>query len=168
MSDFFFGSIDSKKITTGNLYLDDLLTHPPQVNPSYYTKQLNRLLRENAGTLSIKCADHIPDFPTFIEKIDSTEVELIYVYARKDIDRYGSTTLACKLYLDDGIADVTPHWATDHESEKWLSGTLVVPLLENGLSERCYAYFNENKIEPLFDGSGVESALNRIQGLGST
>lgn len=137
MKDFFFGDINGQggNVTIG---LQELINIKNKtISKHHYTKQLNRFLHANNNQLVVQDGTSRPDFRSFLDRLDIDEIVCIEVEARTDINDSVTATLACNIYLDNGVISVRPHWCGYKKirSDEVMS-TLILPLYLNALEKK--------------------------------
>lgn len=149
MKDFFFGNINKEQFK--NIYsigLHQLTDIAEKVDVDYFTKQLNRLLISVGGNLVVEHGSSMPSFYKLLNKINSSEIGMVEVGARTDINDSVKATLECSLYLENGILNLRPHWCAykDIRADEIIS-TLLAPLHENNLISKTFTVWSEGEAE---------------------
>lgn len=153
-SDFFFGSYTAAK-GQGVVSLDSLLSVADKVSETFFTSQLNRFLNLNSGRLLVSEGTSQPNFYGLIDNIKSSSIGFIEIYGRTDVNSALEATLACDLYLDQGVVTVAPHWTAykDVRADEIVS-SLLVPLHLKGLQTKSFVRYSgadpERLVEPVF------------------
>jgi len=149
MKDFFFGNINNERIK--NIYsigLHQLIDMAEKVDADYFTKQLNRLLTSVGGNLIVNNGTSMPSLYKLLNKIHSSEIGMVQIGARTDINDSVKATLECSFYLENGILNLRPHWCAykDIRADEIIS-TLLVPLHENNLISKTFTIWSEGEAE---------------------
>ncbi|HMW73387.1 MAG TPA: hypothetical protein PKD17_16270 [Cellvibrionaceae bacterium] len=165
--DFFFGDVfwlyDSAALHLG--FMNELVR---KVSPEYFTSQLNRLLRSNSGRIVVIDSRSCPDFDAFLRGIQKDAIGLVEIYARTDVNSAVVATLACDLFLQDGIVSVFAHWCSrNEEREAEIVNTLLKPIHAAGLDKKTYLRI-DNKVERALYNGDHESEINRVIRLSKT
>ena len=147
--DFFFGDIFHEYNSTA-VALSAANKMAAKVSSDYFTVQLNRLLRNNGGKISIISSVSHPDFDTFLQRIKNEAIGFIEIYPRTDINENVDATLACDLFLTEGVISVIAQWCGRTENrEEEIVDTLLIPIHSAALEKKTYLRFDEEKTEAL-------------------
>tara|TARA_R110001592_G_C12864909_1_gene723211 strand:- start:41 stop:667 length:627 start_codon:yes stop_codon:yes gene_type:complete len=138
MTDFFFGKITDNK-GYSRIGLNDLIrTQKKIISREHFTKQINRLLLSSKDNLII--SDDGTSYPSFNELINRlllTEIVSIEIESRTDINPSTEATLACKIFFENGLIWVRPHWCGYKEMRAdEIISTLLLPIYLNGLAQK--------------------------------
>lgn len=149
MKDFFFGNINRERIK--NIYsieLHQLTDIAEKVDADYFTKQLNRLLSSVGGNLIVEHGSSMPSLYKLLDKTHSSDIGMVEVGARTDINDSVKATLECSLYLENGILNLRPHWCAYKEirADEIIS-SLLAPLHENNLISKTFTIWSEGETE---------------------
>ena len=161
-SDFFFGKVynGSDGATLG---LSDLEPLARKVSAAFFTAQLNRMLKEHGGRLTISDGTSYPRFWSFIDKVDPEQVGFVEIYARQDVNDSVEATLACDIVLVNGVITVKSHWCAykDIRAGEVIS-TLLVPLHLKALQDKAYIRWDNGETEPLLQDDDHQAELERV------
>ena len=165
--DFFFGDVfwlyDSAALHLG--FMNELVR---KVSPEYFTSQLNRLLRSNGGKIAVTDSRSCPDFAAFLRGIHKDAIGLIEIYARNDVNTCVEATLACDVFLQDGVVSVVAHWCgRNAERQREIVNTLLKPIHAAGLDKKLYLRF-DNKVERALCNEDYEEEVKRVIRLSKT
>lgn len=139
MDDFYFGNVsDNGKAGEYSLSLNRLNTLAGLgVEKQSFTAQLNRLLTKADCHVIVNDGTSYPDFHTLINHIESEAISMIELEARTDINESVNATLACNIYLAEGVLHVRPHWCGYKEIRAdEIIDTLLVPLFLLNLNSK--------------------------------
>lgn len=130
--DFFFGKIDSKNPT---ISLSKAVLKGEQVSPEFFAMQINRLLDKSNNRITLTCGTSYPDFSGLLKNLPQKEVGLIEIYAKHDVNEMMEATLACDIYMLNGVVSVVTNWcAYKHARAAEIVSTLLVPLISTNNS----------------------------------
>lgn len=130
MKDFYFGTINKTAGSEFSLSLNHLnKLIRLGISPSAFTAQLNRLLAQTDSHLVVSDGTSYPDFITLINHINPDAISMIELEARTDINTAVDATLACNIYLADGVLNVRTNWCgyKDIRADE-IMATLITPL----------------------------------------
>jgi len=149
MKDFFFGNINKEQFK--NIYsieLHQLTDMAEKVGAGYFTKQLNRLLTSVGGNLIVDHGSSMPSLYKLLNKTHSSEIGMVEIGARTDVNDSVKATLECSLYLENGILNLRPHWCAykSIRADEIIS-TLLVPLHENNLISKTFTIWSQGESE---------------------
>lgn len=105
--DFFFGEVYEGS-GGATLRLSDMEPLARKVSAEFFTAQLNRILKEHDGQLTLSDGTSYPSFWSFIDKVDPEQVGFVEIYARQDVNDNVEATLACDIVLVNGVITVIP------------------------------------------------------------
>lgn len=130
MDDFYFGNVSKSESGVHSLSLSQLNSLARLgVEKNSFTAQLNRLLNKVGCNLIVNDGTSYPDFHTLIDHIETDKISMIELEARTDINEAVDATLACNIYLTEGVLNVRPHWCGYKEIRAdEIIDTLLVPL----------------------------------------
>lgn len=119
----------------------------------YFTGQVNRLLSQlESNYLVIQDDTSMPDFETLMTLIDHQRIGWIEVFQRRDVNAVVGTTLACKIFMEQGVLEVRPHWCSYKPIRaEELFRTLIAPLLKPSLCDKSFLVWSEDEKERLMD-----------------
>lgn len=100
--DFFFGEVYEGS-GGATLRLSDMEPLARKVSAEFFTAQLNRILKEHDGQLTLSDGTSYPSFWSFIDKVDPEQVGFVEIYARQDVNDNVEATLACDIVLVNGV-----------------------------------------------------------------
>ncbi|HGS4434334.1 TPA: hypothetical protein ACMDNU_003470 [Vibrio cholerae] len=160
-SDFFFGKVYGNSGAT--LRLSDMEPLVRKVSAAFFTAQLNRMLKEHGGRLTISDGTSHPSFWSFIDKVDQEQVGFVEIYARQDVNDNVEATLACDIVLVNGVITVKPHWCAykDIRADEVIS-TLLVPLHLKALQDKAYIRWDNGETEPLLQNDYHQDELEKV------
>lgn len=161
-TDFFFGEI-TKSGSFAKAHLSDLNEAAKRVSPSFFTAQLNRIMRENGGRLIVSDGTSSPSFFPLLDKIAQEGIGFIDIYAANDVNQNVEATLACDILLDEGVINVKAHWCAykDIRAEEIIS-TLLVPIHLKSLEEKTCIRWDSGKLTPLVQQCDYQTELKNI------
>ncbi|GAA5218323.1 hypothetical protein ACFSJ3_15705 [Corallincola platygyrae] len=159
--DFFFGSY---QVVDGyaSLNLSCVNDLSEEVAPSFFVKQLNRLLAKENGQVALTDPTSCPEFSELIEKIPNDDIGKLEIYSRTDLNPSVDCTLACKVYLEQGILDIRAQWCAYKEMRAdEIFTTLVTPIYTKNLEQQVFIEWGSDERERLASEtkSGVMSIL---------
>ncbi len=160
--DFFFGKMHKGGLGFV-LLLNDLTIIAQKVSDFFFTAQLNRILKEHGGRLTISNETSSPDFWSLIDKIVSEQVGFVEIYARDDVNDSVNATLACDIYLLNGVLSIESHWCAykDIRAGEVVS-SLLVPLHLKALQNKTYIRWDDGTTDPLLQMSDYHTELQMI------
>tara|TARA_R110002050_G_scaffold188556_1_gene323140 strand:- start:2775 stop:3392 length:618 start_codon:yes stop_codon:yes gene_type:complete len=137
INDFFFGQIDNSN--TLRMPLSPVVAKGNLVTPKYFTYQLNRLLKTHNNHVILYCDTSSPAFPELMSMLPHEEIGLIEIYAKTDVNEMMNATLACDIFLENGVVSVVPHWCAYKEiRSREIVSTLLVPLIKNNAYNKSF------------------------------
>lgn len=151
MRDFFFGEImslsKSREHCMGLCEAGDLAS---KVSATFFTGQLNRLLSLTGSQLVLSDGTSYPCFQAFLDGIEASQVGLVEIKARTDVNSNVKATLECSLWLTQGIVHVRPHWCAYKpiRADEVVS-TLLAPLHRKGLAAKTFIRWSKEETEVL-------------------
>ncbi|MEI8616494.1 hypothetical protein [Shewanella oncorhynchi] len=160
--DFFFGKAyqGSKGIT---LQLSDMESLAEKVSDNFFTAQLNRMLQEHGGRLTIADESSLPHFWGLIDKIDIEQVGFVEIYARYDVNDSVNATLACDIVLLNGVISIKTHWCAYKEIRAGeIISTLLVPLHLKALQNKTHIRWDNGTTEPLLRNDDYQTELENV------
>lgn len=160
--DFFFGKTHqgSKGIT---LQLSDIETLAEKVSDNFFTAQLNRMLQEHGGRLTISDETSLPNFWSLIDKIAIEQVGFVEIYARYDVNDSVNATLACDIVLLNGVLSIKSHWCAYKEIRAGeIVSSLLVPLHLKALQNKTYIRWDDGTTEPLLEMFDYQTELEKV------
>jgi len=155
--DFFFGNAIKKNEC--NLY--NLLDISKRVSANYFNEQLNRVLESIGGVLIITDSTSSPSFAEFMNKLSLDSIGKIEIESRNDINTSVDATLACSIWLPNGVCHIRPHWCAykKNRADEIIS-TLVVPLYLMGLEKKAYIQLPTNDFQSFCEG--IELSIDSL------
>lgn len=151
MRDFFFGEImtlsKSREPYMGLSEAGDLAS---KVSAAFFTSQLNRLLSMVGNQLVLSDGTSYPRFQAFVDGIEVSQVGLVEIKARTDVNSNVKATLECSICLTHGVVHVRPHWCAYKpiRADEVIS-TLLVPLQRSGLAAKTFIRWSDEEVEEL-------------------
>lgn len=144
--DFFFGQLSANKDKVTCIDWYRLLERAEAVSPSFLVKQLNRLLRSVGGEVVVHNETSYPSFHSLLKKIPMDEIGLVEIESRTDRNNNVNATLACSLYLTEGVVHIRPHWCAYKpiRADEIIS-TLLAPLHLYGHIEKTFLNITEGE-----------------------
>lgn len=137
INDFFFGQIDNTNPLT--MQLHSTVTKGQLVSPKYFSHQLNRLLKTHNNLVILSCGTSMPSFAELMSMIPQEDIGFIEIYARTDVNSMMNATLACDIFLPNGVVSVVPHWCAYKEIRaSEIVSTLLVPLIKNNAFNKSF------------------------------
>lgn len=160
--DFFFGEVYEGS-GGATLRLSDMEPLARKVSAEFFTAQLNRILKEHDGQLTLSDGTSYPSFWSFIDKVDPEQVGFVEIYARQDVNDNVEATLACDIVLVNGVITVKPHWCAykDIRADEVIS-TLLVPLHLKALQGKAYIRWDDGETEPLLQNDDYQAELENV------
>jgi hypothetical protein len=145
--DVLFGAIDTGE-STSKLELNNIVDAARRLKTTGLIAQLNRLLRENNGSVEAVDYSSNPDFYVILDNLAKSDIHCIYISMRTDQNDSVKATIDCSLFLNDGLLRVTPQWCAykDARSDE-ITGGLVEPLFRNNLHDLVYIDHGGNEFE---------------------
>lgn len=152
MKDFFFGEVNTDR-KCAEMSLHRLAPLTKKVPPQFFTDQVNRLLAATNQRLTVTDGTSMPSFAALVRSLTAQAVGFIEIYARTDVNPNVDATLACDLWLDQGIVSMVPHWCAykDTRASEIIS-TLLLPLHLKGWASRTYLRWDNDETLPLVPG----------------
>jgi hypothetical protein len=146
-TDFFFKNIKSDAPVIG---ASDLNNISLEIDSNFFAYQVNRMLRNSVdNTCTVICSSSMPRVFNTISAL-SEQIGLVHVYALKPIDSVLNATLACDLFLPEGILSIQPQWNTSQEKDIVnVAATLAAPLILNGLHLKSFVK-NDDGVKRLY------------------
>ena len=161
--DFFFGELSKCKGGGVSMQLHTIRDIVQTVNNDFFTQQLNRLLQQHDGRLTLVDGSSYPDFFTLIDNIKREAIGKIEIYARKDVNTNVNATLAVDITLLYGVVTVKPHWCAYKDSRAAeIVSTLLKPLHLKKLQGQTYLRWDVNEFEPLVEDKDYRTELESI------
>lgn len=160
--DFFFGKVH-KRGRGFTLQLNDVTVIAQKVSDSFFTAQLNRMLQEYGGLLTISNETSLPNFWSLVDKIVSEQVGFVEIYARYDVNDSVKATLACDIYLLSGVLSIESHWCAYKDIRAGeIVSTLLVPLHLKALQNKTYIRWDDGTTDPLLQMSDYHNELEMV------
>ncbi|WP_387489091.1 hypothetical protein [Photorhabdus sp. RM96S] len=159
--DFFFGDVYEGS-GGATLRLSDMEALARKVSAEFFTSQLNRMLKEHDGLLTISDGTSHPSFWSFIDKVDTKQVGFVEIYARQDVNDNVEATLACDIVLVNGVITVKPHWCAykDIRADEIISTLLSLHL--KALQDKAYIRWDDGETEPLLQNDYFQAELENV------
>ncbi|KGM26735.1 hypothetical protein KS18_18785 [Photorhabdus luminescens] len=159
--DFFFGDVYEGS-GGATLRLSDMEPLARKVSAEFFTSQLNRMLKEHDGLLTISDETSHPSFWSFIDKVDTKQVGFVEIYARQDVNDNVEATLACDIVLVNGVITVKPHWCAykDIWADEIISTLLSLHL--KALQDKAYIRWDDGETEPLLQNDYFQAELENV------
>lgn len=161
-NDFFFGDVSYEN---GEASIRLSKTEPlvKKVSAAFFTDQLNRVLQEHGGRLSLVDGSSHPNFWEFIDNVAAEKIGFIEIYARQDVNNSFKATLACDIFLLNGVVTVKPHWCPYKglRADEVVS-TLLVPIHLKALQTKTYVRWDDGKSELLVEGEYYKAELEKV------
>lgn len=155
INDFFFGEIELKK-DVAKIELYTVMELTSDVSKDYFTGQLNRILQAVGGNLVLNHESSCPDFNMLLGNILLHSVGKVEIEKHTDLNPAVPCTLACKIYLEQGVLDVQAQWCAYKQIRaEEIFSTLIAPLHENRLVARTFLNWSEDEKSRL-DEYGTE------------
>ncbi|QQK62627.1 hypothetical protein FJD32_024980 (plasmid) [Shewanella sp. LC6] len=160
--DFFFGEVYEGS-GGATLRLSDMEPLARKVSAEFFTAQLDRMLKEHDGQLTLSDETSYPSFWSFIDKVDTKQVGYVEIYARQDVNDNVKATLACDIVLVNGVITVKPHWCAykDIRADEVIS-TLLVPLHLKALQDKTYIRWDDGETEHLLQNDDYQAELENV------
>jgi hypothetical protein len=160
--DFFFGKMHQRNKST-TLQLRDMESLVEKVSDNFFTAQLNRILHEHGGRLTIADETSLPNFWSLIDKIVSEQVGFVELYARYDVNDSVNATLACDIVLLNGVISIKSHWCAYKDIRAGeIVSSLLVPLHLKALQNKTYIRWDDGTTEPLLQKDDYQTELEKV------
>jgi|GEM_PF-5757838 len=159
--DFFFNDIYVEN--SASISLINAIVLAQKVSPDFFTEQLNRILKKYHSHLVVDHDSSNPNFLDFIKKLVNQKIGFIEIYACQDVNNNVKATLACDIFLSNGLISVKPHWCAWKDSRAAeIVSTLLVPLHLKNLQEKTHIRWDDGKTETLIQQQSYQLELNKV------
>lgn len=153
--DFFFGDISLSK---NGVYkeLNDVMDLANEVSGKYFTTQLNRILHAVGGKFILSHDSSCPDFNELLSGMNLNNVGKVEIEQHTDLNPAVPCTLACKLYLDEGVLDIQAQWCAYKQIRaEEIFSSLIAPLHKHKLANKTFLIWSDTEKSRL-DQYGTE------------
>lgn len=162
--DYYFGRFyaDAERNEV-NLSLNDLIRRGKLSGPEHFTAQLRRLIAQNPQAVVTDGSSN-PPFEDFLACLDMSQIGLVYVGSRKDVNQNVKATLDCTLVFVEGTLNIRPHWTAYKEIRaNEIINTLLRPLRKYKLVGKTLLVTDEERSMP-WDPTAQVRALYDMTG----
>jgi len=137
-NDFFFGEYTTT-YEGASIQLSRFMSLTQKVSRDFFTSQMNRMLQDNAGRVTVVDDSSYPPFHGLIEGLDGESVGFVDIYAVTDFNEGRRATLACDIVMKHGVISVKANWNAKNDSDvSGVVSTLLAPLHFRKLQEKTF------------------------------
>jgi hypothetical protein len=159
-NDFFFGEY-FKNGENVSLSLGQVAKK--NVEPAFFTRQVNRFLEKNSNKFTLSDDTSMPMFREFIKNIEPDMVGSVVIYARFDVNDSVDATLACDIMFDQGIVSVVTNWCAYKESRAdEIISSLLMPLHLSGLYKKSFISKPNTLVKLVEDSSDIRGFIREL------
>lgn len=134
-----------------------------KVSDDFFTAQLNRMLHEHGGRLTITSDTTSPSFWSLIDKIVNEQLGFVELYARYDVNDSVEATLACDIVLLNGVISFKSNWCVYNDIRADdIVFTLLIPLHLKALQNKTYIRWDDGTTEPLLRKTDYQTELGKV------